>query len=117
MVAYQPGNVARQDRLLRALSSATRRDIVAVALRGERSVSDLARRYPMSVAAVQKHVAVLERVGLVAKRRRGRERLVSARIDGVHAATRLLDELEEILRSRTDRFGEILAEPEAGDSP
>lgn len=90
---------------------------MAVALRGERSVSELARRYPMSMAAVQKHVAVLERAGLVVKHRRGREQLVSARIEGVHAAARLLEELEEIWRSRMDRFGEIFAEREAGDSP
>lgn len=119
MVAHHVGSGTgpRDDRVFRALSSATRRDIVAVALRGERSVSDLARRYPMSVAAVQKHVAVLERAGLVAKRRHGREQLVSARIEGLHDAARLLEELEEIWRSRIDRFGEILAEPEAGDSP
>ncbi len=61
------------DRLFHALSDATRRDILRRCIRGEPSVSRLADVYPMSFAAVQKHVAVLERAGLVTKERRGRE--------------------------------------------
>ena len=62
----------RADRVFHALADVTRRDIVVRTLEGEHSVSTLARRYPMSFAAVQKHVAVLEEAGLVTKRRRGR---------------------------------------------
>ena len=51
------------DRLFHALADATRRDIVRRVLDGEQSISDLARRYPMSMTAVQKHVAVLEGAG------------------------------------------------------
>jgi len=58
---------ARADRVFHALADPTRRDIVRRALGAEHSVSALARAYPMSVAAVQKHVAVLERAGLVTK--------------------------------------------------
>jgi DNA-binding transcriptional ArsR family regulator len=63
----------RADQVFHALADPTRRDIVALVLQGEQSVSDLARRYPMSFAAVQKHVAVLERAGLVSKHRQGRD--------------------------------------------
>jgi len=56
----------------------TRRDIVRRTLGTELSVSTIAGEYPMSFAAVQKHVAVLERAGLVVKRRHGREQLVRA---------------------------------------
>ena len=64
-----------------------------------------------SFAAVQKHVAVLERAGLVTKERRGREQLVSGRIDTVRAVARSLQLYEEIWRGRIGRMEEILAEP------
>ena len=95
--------------MFRALGDATRRDIVVRTLTGEHSVSALARRYPMSFAAVQKHVAVLEEASLVTKRRQGREQLVSANVDTVRRASLLLDELEALWRGRIDRIGEILA--------
>jgi DNA-binding transcriptional ArsR family regulator len=104
----------REDDLFHALADATRRDILTVVLRSEHSVSALARRYPVSFAAVQKHVAVLERAGMVSKTRRGREQLVSGNIDTVRAAHRVLDHLEAVWRSRLDQMGEILAEPTEG---
>jgi DNA-binding transcriptional ArsR family regulator len=104
----------RADRIFRALADATRRDIVRRAMEGEHSVSALARRYPMSFAAVQKHVAVLERARLVTKRRRGRAQLVRGNIDAIRDAHRLLEQFEEMWRSRIDRFGEVLAEVNEG---
>jgi DNA-binding transcriptional ArsR family regulator len=94
-----------------ALADATRRDIVRRAIAGEEGVAELAGHYAMSFAAVQKHVAVLERAGLVSKQRRGREQLVSGRIDAVRAAARSLQLYEEIWRGRIGRMEEILAEP------
>jgi DNA-binding transcriptional ArsR family regulator len=102
----------RTDLLFHALSDATRRDIVRLVLQGEHSVSDLAGRYPMSFAAVQKHVAVLERADLITKHQRGRERIVRGRIDSVRDVNRLLDELEASWRDRIHRFGDVLAEPD-----
>ena len=100
--------------MFHALADATRRDIVAVVLAQEQSVSELAVRYPMSFAAVQKHVAVLERAGLVVKQRRGREQ----RVRGVPGALRdvrgLLDQLESLWRARINRIDMILDE---GASP
>ncbi|MDP9441486.1 MAG: metalloregulator ArsR/SmtB family transcription factor [Actinomycetota bacterium] len=98
------------DRVFRALADPTRRDIVLRTSAAEHSVSALAAMYPMSFAAVQKHVAVLEAAGLVAKRRHGREQLVRAELDTVRAAGALLDQYEAIWRSRIDRMGEILAD-------
>jgi DNA-binding transcriptional ArsR family regulator len=100
----------RADRLFHALGDATRRDIVLRAMEDEHSVSALARHYPMSFAAVQKHVAVLEDAGLVTKRRRGREQLVRGNVDTVRDAHRLLDEYEAVWRRRIERFGDVLAE-------
>ena len=51
------------DQIFSALADATRRDIVLRALSGTEGVAELAGHYPMSFAAVQKHVAVLERAG------------------------------------------------------
>jgi DNA-binding transcriptional ArsR family regulator len=92
------------------LADPTRRDIVRWVLHDEQSVSALADRYPMSFAAVQKHVAVLERAELVHKRRRGREQLVRGDIKAIRAVNRLLDQFEGVWRKRVDQMDEILAE-------
>jgi DNA-binding transcriptional ArsR family regulator len=108
----------RIDRVFHALADATRRDIVVRTLRDEHSVSALARLYPMSFAAVQKHVAVLQAADLVTKRRVGREQLVGGNVDTIRTASRLLDQLEELWRGRIDRIGELLADdPSEGGSP
>ncbi|MDP2528296.1 MAG: metalloregulator ArsR/SmtB family transcription factor [Candidatus Palauibacterales bacterium] len=112
MVAHIPDD-RQADRLLHALSDATRRDIVRRAMTGAHSVSSLAARYPMSYAAVQKHVAVLEEVGLVTKERRGRRRLVRTDIERVRAAARVLDRLEAVWRRRIERMDDLLAHQEA----
>ena len=104
----------RTTRVFRALGDATRRDIVARTLRREHSVSGLARLYPMSFAAVQKHVAVLDAAGLVTKRRQGREVVVAGNVETVRGAGRVLDQLEAVWRGRIDRIGEILAEDSRG---
>lgn len=96
--------------MFRALGDATRRDIVVRTLAEEHSVSALARLYPMSFAAIQKHVAVLEDAELVTKRRRGREQLVSGNVDTIRKAGHVLDHLETLWRGRIDRIGEILAD-------
>jgi DNA-binding transcriptional ArsR family regulator len=83
----------------------------------ELSVSELAGRYPMSFAAVQKHVVVLERAGLVTKHRRGREQRVRGNVEALGAAHRLLDQLEALWRARLDRIDDILAEPSEGEPP
>lgn len=98
------------DRVFHALADATRRDILARVIRDEQSVSALARLYPMSFAAVQKHVAVLERASLVSKQRRGREQLVHAEVTALQRAARLLDAYEEIWRHRASRIEQILTE-------
>jgi DNA-binding transcriptional ArsR family regulator len=98
------------DHLFHALADATRRDILRRCVRGELSVSRLADAYPMSVTAVQKHVAVLERAGLVTKQRRGREQLVRSDPDAVRRARQALDALEAAWRGRVERMSELLAQ-------
>ena len=102
------------DRIFGALADATRRDIVRRVLDHEASVTELAAAYDMSFAAVQRHVAVLERAGLVSKEAHGRERIVRGSVDTIRAASGLLDQYEEIWRGRIGRLEEILAEPPEG---
>lgn len=64
----------------------------------------------MSFAAVQKHVAVLERAGLVVKERRGRETLVRVEPAAVDRARRELEELEGLWRGRVERMTDVLIE-------
>ena len=101
---------AGTDRLFQALADTTRRDILRRCVRDDLSVSRLADAYPMSFAAVQKHVAVLERAGLVVKERRGREQLVRADPDALDRARRALDGLEAAWRGRVERMSGLLAE-------
>ncbi|OYO25147.1 transcriptional regulator [Enemella dayhoffiae] len=103
------------DAWFHALADRTRRDILRRALAGEHSVSALAEHYEMSFAAVQKHVAVLERAGLLTKRRRGREALASGDVTVVRSVNALLNELEAVWRGRIARIDELLAEP--GEQP
>jgi DNA-binding transcriptional ArsR family regulator len=108
------------DRLFRALADPTRRDILRRCVGGELSVSRLAGAYTMSLPAVQKHVTVLERAGLVTKERRGREQLVRTEPGAVGRARRALDELETAWRGRVDRMAGLLAQdpgPAADDPP
>ena len=88
---------------------ARRRDIVARVIDAEQSVSALAERYAMSFAAVQKHVAVLDRAGLITKRRRGREQLASGDVAAVRSVASALEELEQIWRGRVERIDDLIA--------
>ena len=106
----------RADALFHALADPTRRDILAAVLEADRSVSELARRYPISFPAVHKHVGALERAGLVTKTRHGREQRVRGEVAALRTAHRLLDDLEALWRGRIDRIGELLADPAEGAS-
>ena len=103
-------NEDRADALFHALSDRTRRDILRRVLAGEHSVTTLAAKYEMSFAAVQKHVAVLERAGLLNKRRSGREQLASGDVEAVRSVASMLDELEDVWRGRVARIDALLTE-------
>ncbi len=98
------------DRVFGALADGTRRDIVRRAISGDEGVVELAAHYAMSFAAVQKHVAILEKAGLVGKHRVGRRKVVRTELEGLNIAQRLLDRYEEIWRERIDLMSSILEE-------
>ena len=98
------------DRMFGALADRTRRDIVRRAVDGDEGVAELAKHYSMSFAAVQKHVAILERAGLVTKQRSGRRKVVRTNLEGLRVVRRLLDRYEELWRGRIDRMTALVAE-------
>ena len=98
------------NQLFRALADGTRRDILARSLVETPTVSELAAHYAMSFAAVQKHVAVLERAGLIHKQARGREQLVSTDGERIKRAAELLDHYEILWRQRLSQLDDLLQE-------
>jgi DNA-binding transcriptional ArsR family regulator len=104
------------DHVFAALADATRRDIVLRALDGREGVVELAGHYPMSFAAVQKHVAVLERAGLVTKQREGRRKVVRTDIERLRLARGLLDRYEALWRGRIERMTDLITSSEETDA-
>lgn len=96
--------------MFRALADHTRRDIVRRAINGDEGVVELASHYPMSFAAVQKHVAVLERAGLITKERIGRRKVVRTNLEALLVVRRVLEQYEELWRARIDRMNGLIAE-------
>ncbi len=103
------------DRMFGALADATRRDIVRRAIEGNEGIAELASHYPMSFAAVQKHVAILERAGLVSKQRIGRRKVVRTNLEGLRVARGLLDRYEELWRGRVDRMTALVTQGKESD--
>jgi DNA-binding transcriptional ArsR family regulator len=104
------------DHVFAALADATRRDIVLRALGGGEGIAELAGHYPMSFAAVQKHVAVLERAGLITKERSGRRKVVRTNIEGLRLARSLLDQYEVLWRGRVERMTDLITSSEETDA-
>ena len=104
------------DRVFAALADATRRDIVLRAIAGTEGVAELADHYAMSFAAVQKHVAVLERAGLITKQRVGRRKVVRTNLEGLRVAQRLLDRYERLWRERIDRMTDLINQTMESDT-
>jgi DNA-binding transcriptional ArsR family regulator len=98
------------DRIFSALADATRRDILVRVIDREQSVSSLARPYAMSLPAVQKHVGVLERAGLVRKTRVGKEQHVHAVPERIRVARAQLERLEQLWLRRIDTMDRLLEE-------
>jgi DNA-binding transcriptional ArsR family regulator len=97
------------DRMFGALADHTRRDIVRRAITSEEGIVELSSHYPMSFAAVQKHIAILERAGLVTKERVGRRKVVRTNLDRLRIVCRLLDQYEELWRGRIARMAELMS--------
>jgi DNA-binding transcriptional ArsR family regulator len=78
-------------------------------------VAELADHYPMSFAAVQKHIAILERAHLITKERIGRRKVVRTNLEGLLVARSLLDRYEELWQGRIDRIAELVTDTKEKD--
>lgn len=96
------------DRVFHSLADATRRDILKRVSRAEHTIGQLARPYAVSLAAIAKHVSVLERAGLVTKERSGKEKVVRIVPDTFRAAEQHLSEYERLWAARFDALEELL---------
>ncbi|HVI98814.1 MAG TPA: metalloregulator ArsR/SmtB family transcription factor [Sphingomonas sp.] len=100
----------RLDATFAALADPTRRGMLARLALGERSVGELAAPYTMSLAGASKHVGVLERAGLVERRRVGRQHLCRLKPERLAEADRWLRQWERFWTASLDRLEAMLAE-------
>lgn len=99
------------DEAFRALGDATRRDMLVALEGGPRTVSALAAPHAMSLAGASKHVAVLERAGLVQRQRQGRSHLISLNPAPLAAAHAWLSRYQRFWEARLDALEAALQEP------
>lgn len=108
--------VYQLDSVFGSLSDPTRRDILQRISEHGMSVGAIARHYEISLAAIAKHLNVLERAGLVRKTRQGKEQIVMIEPSALAAANdylktyqrlweRRLDSLDEYLQSTSNKGG------------
>jgi DNA-binding transcriptional ArsR family regulator len=103
------------DGSFRALAEPTRRAIVERLSRGPASVSDLAKPFDMTLAAVVQHLQVLEESGLVRSEKAGRVRTYRIEPKGLGPIADWVAERRGLMERRLDRLGELLAETETND--
>jgi DNA-binding transcriptional ArsR family regulator len=96
------------DRVFNALADVTRRDILKRVSRAEHTISELAEPYAMSLAAIAKHISVLEKAGLITKRRSGKEKVIQIQAKTIKVAAVHLGEYEKIWSARFDALEKLL---------
>jgi DNA-binding transcriptional ArsR family regulator len=94
-----------------ALADVTRREILKRVSRAEHTISELAEPYAMSLAAIAKHISVLEKAGLITKRRRGKEKVIQIQPQTLKVAVAYLSEYEKIWGARFDALEKLLDDP------
>ena len=91
-----------------ALGDATRRQMLRDLTRGERTVSELAEPFAMSLAAASKHIKVLEGAGLIRREVRGRTHLCRLEPGPLASAHEWLGFYERFWTSRLDLLEQLL---------
>jgi DNA-binding transcriptional ArsR family regulator len=98
----------RLDSVFGSLADTTRRDILRRVARSELSVSQIAQPYDLSLAAVSKHLKILERARLVVKRRQGKQHLVQLAPRAFADAEDYLEWYRQLWEDRLDSLEEYL---------
>ncbi|MCA9327784.1 winged helix-turn-helix transcriptional regulator [Candidatus Saccharibacteria bacterium] len=104
MVEY----AAQLDSIFASLADPTRRDILARVARAEYSISELAANYRMSLAAISKHLMVMERARLVSKRKEGKQHIVSLAPDALKTADEYLEQYRCMWQSRFEKLDRLI---------
>ncbi|HET9798488.1 MAG TPA: metalloregulator ArsR/SmtB family transcription factor [Gemmatimonadaceae bacterium] len=104
------------DRTFGALADPTRRAILARLAAGDRSISELASRFDMTLVAVSKHVRVLERAGLAEIRREGRSRRTRLVAAPMREAREWIDVYRRFWERQLDQLAAFLEQPSPEDS-
>ena len=94
--------------IFRALSDPTRRSMLNQLRRGECSIVELAEPYDMSLAGAAKHVQVLDRANLIARRKEGRTQYCKLNVVAMREAYRWLDQYSKFWNSRFDQLEKLL---------
>ena len=103
-------NLSAIDSILRALAEPTRRSIVERLSRGPATVSDLAKPYDMTFAAVVQHLQVLEACGVIRSEKVGRVRTCRIEPGGLAPLADWIAERRTPAERHLDSLGEFLAE-------
>jgi DNA-binding transcriptional ArsR family regulator len=103
-------NSSRVDRVFHALAEPTRRAIVERLSSGPSSVSDLARPFDTTLAAIVQHLQVLEQSGLIRTEKVGRVRTCQIEPAGLKLAAQWIADRRALWERRLDRLGDVLAE-------
>ena len=105
----------RLDITFQALADPTRRGMLATLALGEKSIGELAEPFAMSFAGASKHVQVLEKAGLLSRRKVGRTHLCSLRAEPLAEAEGWLKQWERFWTVRLDRLQTLVeADSETG---
>jgi DNA-binding transcriptional ArsR family regulator len=105
MVEFSSGLL---DRTFGALADPTRRRILAQLAKGDECVTDLARPHAMSLAAVSKHLIVLEKAGLVKRRRQGRVHSLALDAKPMQEAQAWIERYRVFWEGNLDQFEKYL---------
>jgi DNA-binding transcriptional ArsR family regulator len=99
------------DSVFHALADSTRRSILRDITRSEKTVGEIAQPYSMSLAAVSKHLDVLERASLITRERKGTSRMVRLNPKPLQAAQSWLDFYEKFWKTNLDALQNLLENP------
>jgi DNA-binding transcriptional ArsR family regulator len=101
---------------LSALADPTRRAILARLSKGERSVTDLAQPFAMSLPAVSKHLKVLERAKLIQRSREAQWRPCRLAPEPLKEVASWVEQYRALWEERFDRLDDYLKELQRGES-
>lgn len=103
------------DAVFAALADPTRRAIIERLSRGEARVTELAEPFPMSLNAVSKHIRVLEASGVVARRRKGRDHILSINSHSLDEADVWIERMRGHWKKQLDAMDRLLDELKGGE--